>query len=83
MVVKLRSEPVPRGRQGTGVLVGERIRELRDRNGWTLEQAGGYCGIPLGQMSRFENGTAPGSRTLAKLAVGLRVSADWLLGIEP
>lgn len=62
----------------------DRIRIARTRNGWTQEQVDGWCELPKGTVAQYELGTRkPASGAIRKLAVGLRVSADWLLGIEP
>jgi transcriptional regulator with XRE-family HTH domain len=59
-----------------------RIREARERNGWTQQQVAGWAGLTPAQLSRYEAGTeAPGAKNLARLANGLRVTADWLLGL--
>ena len=79
--------------------IGERIREVRDRNGWTQAQVADWSGLSAdvrdrngwakGQVAalsaahiaQFEAGRDPSARNLAKLATGLRVTSDWLLGI--
>lgn len=63
--------------------IGERIREVRTRNGWTLVQVAEWSGIDHTAISRYEaDSHAPNAENIARLARGLRVSSDWLLGIE-
>lgn len=57
-----------------------RLREVRKRNGWTQTEAATFCGLHQSQIAHFEGGRAPSADNLLKLAVGLRVTADWLLG---
>ncbi len=56
--------------------------EVRNRNGWTRAQVAGWVGISENQLAQFEGERQPGAESLRKLAKGLRVSSDWLLGIE-
>lgn len=65
------------------MIIGERIREARTRNGWTQEQVAGWTGLSAVEIAHYEAGRRkPASGNLTKLARGLRVSADWLLGLE-
>jgi transcriptional regulator with XRE-family HTH domain len=60
-----------------------RIKEARERNGWQAIQVAEWCEISPQQLSRYESGTvAPDPANLVKLARGLRVTTDWLLGLE-
>ncbi len=63
--------------------LGARIREIRERNHWTQEQVGPWCGMSGNMIAQFElERSLPNADNLAKLAKGLRVTSDWLLGIE-
>ena len=63
--------------------IGDRLREVRERNGWTQAQVGEWTGIAPVQVAHYEAGRRePNAANLAALASGLRVSADWLLGLE-
>lgn len=63
--------------------IAKRIREARVRNGWTQAQVAGWAGLSTNNISQFEGGSrTPSAANIAKLATGLRVSSDWLLGIE-
>ena len=61
----------------------ERLRLARTRNKWTQKQVEEWSGLPSGKLAQFESGTtAPSFGNLKKLCDGLRVSCDWLIGIE-
>jgi transcriptional regulator with XRE-family HTH domain len=61
-----------------------RLREVRARNRWTQIQVAEWTGIDAMTISHYESGRRePGPENLKKLADGLRVTADWLLGREP
>lgn len=61
-----------------------RIREARVRNGWTQAQVEEWSGLPRGVVAQFEAASrAPSFENLIRLANGLRVSTDWLLGLDP
>lgn len=60
-----------------------RLRKARERNGWTQTQVAAWADLPAPMLSRYESGeSAPSAANLRKLAKGLRVSADWLLGLK-
>ena len=61
----------------------DRLREARTRNGWTQTQVEEWSGLAHGILAQFEAGTRrPGFDNLRKLCGGLRVSSDWLLGLD-
>jgi transcriptional regulator with XRE-family HTH domain len=63
--------------------IAKRIREARERNGWTQAQVAEWTGLTPSNVSHFESGQrAPSALGLARIARGLRVSADWILGLE-
>lgn len=65
-------------------VLAKRLREARTRNGWTQEQVADWAGLKTStELSHYESGRRePGAVRLKRLAEGLRVSADWLLGLE-
>ena len=63
--------------------IANRIREARVRNNWTQTQVAEWTGLVPAAVSHFETGKrTPSALSLAKFCKGLRVSADWILGIE-
>ena len=61
--------------------IGDRIRDVRTRNEWTQEKVGEWCGLSPSHIAQFEAGRDPNAKNLKRLALGLRVTSDWLLGI--
>ena len=61
--------------------LGERLRELRNANGFSTADVAKYIDISQSNISYYENGkTAPSLSTLIKIAAMYDVSADYLLG---
>jgi transcriptional regulator with XRE-family HTH domain len=61
------------------VNLGERVRELRRSNGWTLEEAASRAGLARSTLSKIENGQmSPTYEALKKLAGGLAISVPQL-----
>jgi transcriptional regulator with XRE-family HTH domain len=62
----------------------ERLRQARQRCGWSQTELGKRSGVHHMAISRLERGEKKDvtGGTLRKLALALGVSADWLLGIE-
>jgi transcriptional regulator with XRE-family HTH domain len=62
----------------------ERLRQARQRSGWSQTELGKRSGVHHMAISRLERGDKKDvtGGTLRKLAMALGVSADWLLGIE-
>ena len=59
--------------------LGERVRDLRKAQGWTLEQAASQAGLARSTLSKIENGQmSPTYDALKKLAVGLQISVPQL-----
>lgn len=61
--------------------VGNRIRELREKNEYTLEYVQSMTGIKKGTLSKYENSVSfPSGYNLNKLADFYNVSIDYLFG---
>ena len=61
----------------------DRLRELRERYGWSQREFARVCGLGLAQIGRYENGTNDPSAThLKNMAEKLGVSTDYLLGLS-
>ncbi|MBM7069687.1 helix-turn-helix domain-containing protein [Actibacterium sp. 188UL27-1] len=59
--------------------LGQRVRDLRKAQGWTLEQAAGHAGLARSTLSKIENGQmSPTYVALKKLAEGLQISVPQL-----
>ncbi|MGB7318167.1 MAG: XRE family transcriptional regulator [Planktotalea sp.] len=59
--------------------LGTRVRELRKRQGWTLETAARQAGLARSTLSKIENGQmSPTYDALKKLAEGLQISVPQL-----
>lgn len=58
----------------------ERVFRLRAAAGWTQEELAERCGIPAQTISAVENGRKPRAGTLRKLAAGLGLTVEALLG---
>ena len=60
--------------------IGQRIRELRRKNGLTLQYVADQAGISVGFLSQVERDKAtPSLGTLASLASALGVEIDWFI----
>lgn len=65
------------------VQIGKRIRELRTKNGWSMDALAEKIDVKRQTVSNYESGkTQPSSRTLDGLASAFGVSTDYLLGIS-
>lgn len=64
---------------------GTRIRALREMKFQSIRNLAKQAGISPSTLGRIETGIMKsiGSETLAKLAVALDVSADYILGLTP
>jgi len=61
------------------MLVGERIRYLRKKRGWTLQQLADHIGLSQSLISMLERGEKEGSvQTLAKIADAFSISQGLL-----
>jgi transcriptional regulator with XRE-family HTH domain len=65
--------------------IGETVKELRERRGWTMGQLAAYADVSTGYVSKLEAGKvlAPASDVLQRLAGALRVDVGGLLGATP
>lgn len=62
------------------VKMGERIRQIRKRKGWSQEELAKRCGISMTFMSHIERGTRRMSLdTFANMCMELETNADALL----
>jgi transcriptional regulator with XRE-family HTH domain len=56
------------------------LRSLRESKGLTQSELATRCGLHWNAVAQFENGRSPSLRNLVKLADGLQVSLDRLVG---
>lgn len=62
--------------------VSNRLRELRDRNSWTVADMSERTGIPKRTLDKYmlrQGASLPGLEALCALSRGLGVSLDWLV----
>ena len=60
-----------------------RVIERRQELGWSQTQLAEVCGLTQASVSHLESGKhSLSAETLRKVALGLGVSTDWLLGME-
>lgn len=63
--------------------IGERVRAERERRGWNQADLSRRSGLAPSAVSQIESGARePSPRSLAKLAVTLAVTTDYLLGLR-
>lgn len=63
--------------------IGEKIKNIRIKKGWTQKEFAKKLGIPSSSYSNYENGNrAPTADTILKIADALGVSASYLMGWE-
>ncbi len=61
----------------------ERLKQLREENGFTQEYIAAYLGVKQQTYSRYENKVSePDIDTIQKLTTLFNVSADYLLGLS-
>jgi transcriptional regulator with XRE-family HTH domain len=66
----------------TGIQV-ERLREWREKRGWSQRELARLCGLGEAQVSKYENGhTDPSASVLKAMCSQLGVSADYVLGLS-
>lgn len=64
--------------------ISDRIRNIRDERGWSLEKLSETCGLSKGYLSQIENcEKLPTIGALTKIALGLRVEVRTLISGEP
>lgn len=64
--------------------IGEKIKELRLKNGYTLEELGDKVGVGKSTVRKWENGMISNMRRdkIAKLALALNVTPDFFINYE-
>lgn len=73
---------VDQGAARKRVFRGDRLRETREKRGWTQDELAVKLGFGQSQMNKYENGKSdPTPEVLVRLASALEVSVDWLLGL--
>ncbi|CAI6079900.1 helix-turn-helix domain-containing protein [Cohnella sp. JJ-181] len=61
---------------------GNRLKLIRKKRGFTMEQLGAEVGVAKTTISGYENGNRePQLAVVSKLAYSLRTTADYLIGI--
>ena len=58
--------------------IGERLRRLRERRGYSQEQLATLIGVPQSQISRWEAGRVPGEN----MQLGSAMRLAWVLGVS-
>ena len=70
-------------RGGAGHMIGEKIKELRERNKLTQSDLAKLLNITRSSVNAWESGlSAPSTQYIAELARILKVSTDYLLGLN-
>lgn len=65
-------------------MIGERLRTVRVQRALTQEDLALRIGVAERQIARYESGeVSPRTCTAVRIAVELRVSLDWLVGLAP
>lgn len=63
--------------------IGPAVKDLREREGWSLRDLGARCGVSSAYLSRIERGSSvPSFSILASIAAALRVSPDYFIEFE-
>lgn len=64
----------------TGKTIGDKVRELRNKQGLTQDQLARKCDIPYTTLTKIESNviTKPTIQTVKKIAEGLKVTIDEL-----
>jgi len=61
----------------------DRIKEWREKHGWSQRELGRLCGLAEAQINKYEKGRTDPSATFLKIiAETLGVSSDYLLGLS-
>jgi len=58
----------------------ERLRQARQRRGWTQKQLAQASGLSQSAVGNYESGQRSSSRALLRLAHALQVAPEWLEG---
>ena len=60
----------------------DRLRQLREKRGWSQRELARRCGFSEAMIRKYESeGSDPSASALQKIANQLNVSTDYLLGI--
>lgn len=63
--------------------IGPAVKELREREGWSLRDLGSRCGVSSAYLSRIERGSSvPSFSILASIASSFRVSPEYFIEFE-
>lgn len=63
--------------------IGPAVKELREREGWSLRDLGARCGVSSAYLSRIERGSSiPSFSILASIAAAFRVSPEYFIEFE-
>ena len=63
--------------------IGPAVRELREREGWSLRDLGARCGVSSAYLSRIERGSSvPSFSILANISTAFRVSPEYFIEFE-
>jgi transcriptional regulator with XRE-family HTH domain len=63
--------------------IGPAVKELREREGWSLRDLGARCGVSSAYLSRIERGSSiPSFSILASIAASFRVSPEYFIEFE-
>ena len=79
---KPKDEPKPQAVQSTGELMGQRLKELREKAGMEKKLFAAKLGVYPSTYSAWENGDTPASSRLPDLARALGCTTDYLLGLS-
>ncbi len=77
---------MPTGTPRNGVVpeIGQRLRSMRQRRGWTLAQLSERTETSVGMLSQIERGlSSPSIRTLQRLSEGFGVPIGWFFNDAP
>lgn len=65
------------------VTFGQRLRQLREQNGFVQKQLANFLGVSESTIGKYENDQrTPSPDTITKLATKFDVSTDYLLGVS-
>ncbi len=63
--------------------IGPAVKELREREGWSLRDLGARCGVSSAYLSRIERGSSiPSFSILASISSAFRVSPEYFIEFE-
>jgi transcriptional regulator with XRE-family HTH domain len=63
--------------------IGPAVKELREREGWSLRDLGARCGVSSAYLSRIERGSSiPSFSILANISAAFRVSPEYFIEFE-